>query len=282
MTIDYAAPLAGEPRVVTSADGARIHTVSAGSGAPVVLAHGFAIDKDEWNLVAAALVERGRQVIAFDQRGHGLSTIGRGGVGSWQMASDYAAVLDAYDVRDGVLAAHSMGGFVAIRFLLENPDLVERHLSGALLMATMAGDVARDNPQNKLQIPLLKSGILARLVSTDVVGRLFARTLMGDEPDDAMGAAFLRMFRAQQLGLLVPILEAMVRENRYAALEAVDLPCTIVVGTSDRTTPPFHTEELAAGIRGSRLVRVPGAGHMVNWEAATLVVDEIEKLAPSV
>jgi non-heme chloroperoxidase len=281
MTIDYGAPLAGEPRVVTSADGARIHTVSAGTGSPVVLAHGFAIDKDEWNVVAAALVESGHQVIAFDQRGHGSSTIGRGGVGSWQMASDYAAVLSAYDVRSGVLAAHSMGGFVAIRFMLENRDLVEQHLVGALLMSTMAGDVARDNPQNKLQIPLLKSGILARLVRTDRVGRPFARTLMGDEPDDEMGAAFLRMFRAQDLGPLVPILEAMVRENRYAALDAIDLPCTIVVGTSDRTTPPFHTEELAAGIRGSRLVRVPRAGHMVNWEASHLVVDEVLRLTPT-
>ena len=134
-------------------------------------------------------------------------------------------------------------------------------------MSTMAGDVARDNPQNKLQIPLLKSGILGAPRAHRSRRRPFARTLMGDEPDDEMGAAFLRMFRAQDLGPLVPILEAMVRENRYAALDAIDLPCTIVVGTSDRTTPPFHTEELAAGIRGSRLVRVPRAGHMVNWEA---------------
>ena len=279
MTLDYSAPLAGDPMVVTSADGARIHTVSAGTGPAVVLAHGFAIDKDEWNLVAAALVRSGHRVIAFDQRGHGRSSIGRGGVGSWQMASDYAAVLSAYDVQGGVLAAHSMGGFVAVRFLIEHRDLVQRHLAGTLLMSTMAGDVARDNPQNKLQIPLLRSGILGRLVRTDAVGRPFARTLMGDDPDDDMGAAFLRMFRAQDLRPLVPILEAMVRESRYGALDAIALPCTIVVGTSDRTTPPFHTEELAAGIRGSRLVRVPRAGHMLNWEATDLVVDEILRLA---
>jgi pimeloyl-ACP methyl ester carboxylesterase len=281
MTVDYAAPLTGEPLVVTSADGARIHTVSAGSGPPVVLAHGFAIDKDEWNVVGSALVARGHRVIAFDQRGHGLSTIGRAGVGSWQMAGDYAAVLAAHDVHSGVLAAHSMGGFVAVRFLLDSRDLVERHLVGALLMSTMAGDVARDNPQNKLQIPLLKSGLLGRMVRTDVVGRPFARTLMGDEPDDAMGAAFLRMFRAQHLRPLVPILEAMVREDRYADLAGIELPCTIVVGDSDRTTPPFHTDELAAGIVGSRLVRVPRAGHMLNWEASDLVVDEVQRLVVS-
>ena len=221
-------------------------------------------------------------MIAFDQRGHGLSTIGRGGVGSWQMAERLRRRARRRTTsRDGVLAAHSMGGFVAIRFLLENRDLVERHLAGALLMSTMAGDVARDNPQNKLQIPLLKSGILARLVRTDRVGRPFARTLMGDEPDDEMGAAFLRMFRAQDLGPLVPILEAMV------AREPLRRP--------RRDRPALHDRRRDLGPHDAAVPhRGAGRGHpgvaarpraarrhMVNWEAPDLVVEQILALAPT-
>ena len=93
MDVDYSASMQGTASFVTSADGARIHCVSAGSGQPIVLAHGFAIDKNEWNVIAADLVSRGHQVIAFDQRGHGLSTVGRGGIGSLPMSQDYAAVL---------------------------------------------------------------------------------------------------------------------------------------------------------------------------------------------
>ena len=99
--IDYSEPLAGEPLTVTTADGTRLHTVSLGSGTPVVLAHGYAIDCGEWNLIGAALASRGYQVIAFDQRGHGRSTIGHDGVSSLSMSQDYAAVLDHYDVREG-------------------------------------------------------------------------------------------------------------------------------------------------------------------------------------
>ena len=263
---------------MTTDDGTRLHTVSAGDGPTVVLAHGFAIDSNEWNVIANDLVQRGRRIVAFDQRGHGRSTIGRDGIGSRQMAGDYAAVLDAYDVSDAVLVMHSMGGFIGTRFLIENPDLVSRHLRGALLVATFAGDVNRDNPQNKLQIPLIRSGILPRLVSFDLVGRPFARTLMGDGATDAMVESFLTAFRAQKLGPLVPILEAMVDENRYPELSRIALPCTILVGSKDKTTPPFHTDQLHAGIAGSRLVRVPGAGHTVNWEAADVIVDEIESL----
>ena len=278
MAEDVRAPLQGDVRVVTQEDGTRIHTVVAGSGPTVVLAHGFAIDSNEWNVIAADLVARGRRVVAFDQRGHGRTTIGRDGIGTRQMAGDYAAVLAAYDVSDAVLVMHSMGGFIGVRFLVENSELVARHLRGAMLVATFAGDVNRDNPQNKMQIPLIRSGILPKLVATELVGKPFARTLMGDGRTDAMVESFLTMFRAQKLGPLVPILKAMVQENRYPQLGAITLPTTILVGTKDKTTPPFHTDELHRGIAGSRLVRVPGAGHTVNWEAADTIVAEIEAL----
>ena len=278
MAEDVRAPLQGDVRVVTQEDGTRIHTVVAGSGPTVVLAHGFAIDSNEWNVIAADLVARGRRVVAFDQRGHGRSSIGRDGIGSRQMAGDYAAVLAAYDVSDAVLVMHSMGGFVGVRFLVENAELVARHLRGAMLVATFAGDVNRDNPQNKMQIPLIRSGILPKLVATDFIGKPFARSLMGDGRTDAMVESFLTMFRAQKLGPLVPILEAMVQENRYPLLGGISLPTTILVGSKDKTTPPFHTDELHRGIAGSRLVRVPGAGHTVNWEAADTIVAEIEAL----
>jgi pimeloyl-ACP methyl ester carboxylesterase len=280
MAVDVRAPLEGDVRVVTTEDGTSIHTVSAGEGPVVVLAHGFAISSDEWNVIASDLVDRGYRVIAFDQRGHGRTTIGSDGVGSRQMAGDYVAVLEAYDVTDAVLVMHSMGGFVGIRFLVENPDVVARRLRGAMLVATFAGDVNRDNAQNKLQIPLIRSGILPKLVASDLVGKPFARTLMGDGRTDAMVESFLTMFRAQDLGALIPILEAMVQENRYPDLARISLPCTILVGSKDKTTPPFHTDDLHAGIAGSRLVRVPGAGHTVNWEAAAAIVAEIEALGP--
>ena len=279
MTIDYASPLAGDERMIPSHDGGTIATVSAGDGATVVLAHGFGVDRDEWNVVAAQLVDAGHRVVAFDQRGHGRTSAGREGISSKSMALDYVTVLEAYDVRDGVLAMHSMGGFVGIRFLLDHADVARERLCGALLLATFAGDVNRNNPQNRLQIPLIRSGVLPFLARTELVGRPFARTIMGKKGNDEMGAAFLRMFRAQDFGPLLPILRAMVEENRYPQLGAIDLPVAIMVGMDDRTTPAFHTDDLHAGIRGSTLQRIPDVGHMVVWEDPDAVTATIRRLA---
>ncbi|WP_405558467.1 alpha/beta fold hydrolase [Streptomyces sp. NBC_01171] len=42
------------------------------------------------------------------------------------MAQDYLAVLEHFDVRDGVLVGHSMGGFLALRAVLDHPGVARR------------------------------------------------------------------------------------------------------------------------------------------------------------
>ncbi len=275
----YAEPIPGTFETVTTADGTSINTVSLGSGSPVVLAHGYAFDMHGWNIVAAGLVERGHRVIAFDQRGHGKTTIGSNGLDSEQMASDYVAVIEHYDVHDAVLVGHSMGGFLGIRFLVDYPDVVRARLKGVVLISTFAGDVNRSNPQNKLQIPLIQTGIISKIVGNNTLGTAFAKSLMGDDKNPDIILAFRAGFGAQNLGPTVPVLKAMVRENRYDRLGEIDLPCTILVGDKDKTTPTFHADDLNKGIVGSTLIRVPGMGHLLIQEDAQVVIDEICALA---
>jgi pimeloyl-ACP methyl ester carboxylesterase len=278
MTINYSQPLNGTERVITSTDGTKISTVAMGSDTSdkvVVLAHGYAVDMNCWNIIATDLVQRGYKVIAFDQRGHGRSTVGSQGVGSQQMVDDYLAILRDYEVRNGVLVGHSMGGFIAIRALVEQSTAMAQHLRGCLLMATFAGDINRKNLQNRVQIPIIKSGIMGKLVSNNGISRSFAKSLFGDVKDADMINAFIDSFRKSDLKSLVPILMAFVKENRYAQLSEITMPCTIIVGTKDKTTPPFHTDQLHAGIKNSNLVRVASKGHMLNWEAPDALVQEI-------
>lgn len=279
MANDFRRPLSAVERVITTDDGTQLSTVSMGSGTPVVLAHGFALDMHGWNVIAEDLVRRGFRVIAFDQRGHGRSDIGSQGVGSRQMVDDYLAVLRAYDVTGGILVGHSMGGFLAIRALVEQPTAMARHLRGCVLMATFAGDVNRKNIQNRIQIPMIQSGLMGKMIRNDATAAFFAKSVMGDEKFPEMMEAFIEIFRKTDLQPLVPILTAFVKEDRYSQLGNITLPCRIVVGEKDKTTPPFHTDWLHKGIKGSTLRRIPRRGHMLNWEAPEILVEEIVALA---
>lgn len=269
----------GETIMLKLADGSEVRTVSAGSGPTIVLAHGYASSIIEWNIIFNQLVEEGYHVITFDQIGHGQSTIGSNGISSESMSAAYIAVLEHYNVLDGVLVGHSMGGFLSIVTMLNNSELVSKRIKSAMIMASFAGDVLKNNAQNKLQIPLISSGLMDRIVSTDLLGYPFATTLMGDDPDTAMIDVFLRDFRNTNHKPLVPILKAFGSESYYDQLNVISIPCTIIVGTKDKTTPAFHTKDMATSIPNSKVVKLEGKGHFLNWEAAQEVIDEIKLLA---
>ena len=96
-----------------------------GSGAPLVVLHGLLGSSRNWQSAGVALAERGHRVLAPDLRNHGSSP--------WADDCSYAALaLDVIALLDGLslgpvhLVGHSMGGKVAMRLVMERPDLVAR------------------------------------------------------------------------------------------------------------------------------------------------------------
>lgn len=267
----------GDETLIARPDGTVLRALVAGQGPPVVFAHGYTARILEWNLVWEELQARGFRVIAYDQRGHGRSTLGSDGIGSEPMAGDLAAVLQHFDVHDGVLVGHSMGGFVTVRAMLDHPDLALR-LRGLVLFATWAGRILDGAPQNRLQIPLLQYGILQRLLRNKTVAVLFGAAQCGARPSPAMISAFIDSFNQHldEHGPLLPIVRAFSREDRYPRLGEVTVPTVVMVGSADRTTPISHSRRLAEGRPGARLVTIPDAGHLLNWEAPDELVKVVE------
>lgn len=267
----------GEQVFIERPDGTVLSAVAAGQGPPVILVHGYTARVLEWNLVWDELQARGFRVIAFDQRGHGRSTLGSDGIGSEPMAADLAAVLEHFDVRDGVLVGHSMGGFVSIRAVLDHADLARR-LRGLVLFATWAGRILDGAPQNRLQIPLLQLGILQLLMRNQTVAALFGAAQCGTRPSPVMVSVFMEAFNRHldEHGPLLPIVRAFSREDRYPRLGEIEVPTVVMVGTADRTTPQSHSRRLADGVPGARLVSVPDAGHLLNWEAPDELIEVVE------
>jgi non-heme chloroperoxidase len=259
-------------------DGTRLRAIHCGEGPTVVLAHGYGVSLAEWNVIWDLLVGTGVRVIAFDQRGHGKSTIGSDGIGAAPMSGDYKAILEHFDVHDGVLVGHSMGTFLTVLFLLNHAESARERLRGVVLISPTAGDVTRGAPQSRIQIPLIQSGLMSRLVRSETYGCLFGLSLMGDEPSPAAIEAFNRVFLEQDHDRLVPILKALAMENHYPRLGEIQMPCVVICGEKDRTTPAWHSRRLGAEIAGARNVWVPGKGHLLNWEAPEQVVDAIRSL----
>src|SRR5829696_5308465 len=88
---------------------------TGGSGAALVLLHGFPFDSSMWRGQVEALGKEFR-VVAPDLRGLGETPLGDGGVSIEGMAEDVAALLDELNLGRVVLGGLSMGGYVAFEF----------------------------------------------------------------------------------------------------------------------------------------------------------------------
>ena len=267
----------GELRYVRRPDGTRLRTLCRGAGPTVVLAHGYLGAITNYNLVFEALVERGHRVVAFDQRAHGGSSVGREGTGSRPMAADYAAVLEELGVEDGVLVGHSMGSFLSVAFCLEHPEVARARLRSLVLVGGTAGDVARGSLQNRVQLPLLKYGVMPAVMRRRAIGTLVARTLFGDDPDPVHVEVTRRGLHGVPVPPTLGVLRALVSESFYPRLGEVPIPATVLSGEADRTCPRWHSERLGAEIPGAHNVWLPGVGHVVPYEAPLAIVEAVER-----
>ncbi len=96
-------------------NGARLAFVNSGTGAAILLVHGFPLDHTMWEGQIEGLSAR-RRVIAPDLRGFGQSGVSEGIVEMGQFADDLAALLDFLGIGDTVLCGLSMGGYIALEF----------------------------------------------------------------------------------------------------------------------------------------------------------------------
>ena len=247
-----------------------------GTGAPpLVLLHGFPLDRRMWDAQVPVL-SSGRRVIAPDLRGFGQSrseepfTIE-------SLADDVHALLEGIGALPCVLAGLSMGGYVALAYVRKYPA----DLRGLILADTKA---EADTPQ-------AKEGRQKLIDSVRASGAKAAADAMEPKmlaPDTAQHrphvAKTLRgLMEACPPRTIENALAAMRdRPDRSGELASVRVPTLIVVGDADAITPPAVAEAMQKAIPGSELVTVRGAGHMAPMEQPEQVNQAIRRFLEGV
>jgi non-heme chloroperoxidase len=253
----------GKPLRVITDDGGTLAGTVMGEGPMVVLAHGWTLGQSVWAPVAHRLVAAGHTVVVYDQRGHGESEAGSDGFTIERLGADLAAVLEAVDARDAVLAGHSMGGMTVQAMALQRPDVVRDRVARVALVSTASHGLGRGAQADKIAARFIASPLIDRVMRTRR-GHALTRGTVGRTVRHAHVAATRDYFVAcppATRGLLLAAMQAM----DLSALQAIDAPVTVVVGTRDQLTPLRLGRELAARL-GAELVTLPDAGHMLMYE----------------
>ncbi|MBO0756548.1 MAG: alpha/beta hydrolase [Bradyrhizobiaceae bacterium] len=104
--------------------GIRIHVAEQGTGPLVILCHGFPECWYSWRHQLRALAEAGFHAVALDLRGYGLSDHPEE-VEKYTVlhyVGDIVGLLDAFGVKQAVIAGHDVGAAVAWQAALLRPD----------------------------------------------------------------------------------------------------------------------------------------------------------------
>ncbi|WP_432562237.1 alpha/beta fold hydrolase [Kineococcus sp. SYSU DK003] len=131
---------------ITTDDGAQISYLDWGTGAPVLLSHGWPLNSDAWQATARFLAENGFRAIAHDRRGHGRSSQTWDGNDMDTYADDLAALVNALDLSGVTMVGHSTGGGEIVHY-------VGRHgssrVAGLVLVSAVPPKMLKtdDNPE---------------------------------------------------------------------------------------------------------------------------------------
>jgi pimeloyl-ACP methyl ester carboxylesterase len=238
-------------------NGVDLYYESTGTGPEtVVLSHGLLLSGDMFREQVRHLAPRYR-VVVYDHRGQGRSEVAATGYDMDTLAADAAALVEALGAAPCHFVGVSMGGFVAMRLAARRPEL----LRSCVLMETSADPEAAENVPRYRMLNWAVRLLGARAVADKVMPIMFGKSFLADPARAELRAEWRGRFRALRRSIHRSVTGVIERSGVYQELQGISVPTLVLVGEEDVATPPPRAERIQAAIRGSRLVRIPRAGH---------------------
>jgi pimeloyl-ACP methyl ester carboxylesterase len=269
--------------VTVTVHGRSVNYLTAGSGDLLLFVHGMAGTAEHWRPVLEPLAI-GNTVVAPDFPGHGESAPGGGDYSLGSLASGLRDLMLTLGHERATLIGHSLGGGVAMQFIYQFPEMVERLVlvsSGGLGPDVSPVLRAAALPGADLFISAT-AGVGSRVGS--VLGRGLGALGLGPNPDVAeVARGYASLSDPERRKAFLATLRAVVGTDgqRVAALDrlylAEALPLLILWGENDPIIPVAHGEATHAALPASRLEIFEGVGHAPQIEVPGRFIAAIQR-----
>ena len=230
-----------------------------GAGAPVVLGHALGLDMGMWDGLAERLAAGGlgapREVLRYDQRGHGGSAAPAGPYAMDDLVDDAARLIREWGRGPVTWIGLSMGAMVGQGLAIRHPELVSR-----LVLANTTA----------LYPEAAKAGWAQRIATVDsqgmaavaemVVERYLHADFRAAEPA-ATQAIRSRILRNDAAGYAASC-AAVAGVAWQDRLGEIRCPTLVISGARDAGAPPAMGEAIASRIPGARMEIIADASHL--------------------
>jgi pimeloyl-ACP methyl ester carboxylesterase len=247
-------------------NGTQLYYEMMGEGHPLVLLHGGYLDTRMWDDQFAVFADY-YQVIRYDIRGFGKSVLPQVPYADRQ---DLYELLQFLGIKKTYLLGLSLGGAIAIDFILEHPDMVD-----ALML------VGSPVPGYPFEVMLTEQELQEKIQQqTPLVNAMRERNipaivdLLMDDPtlvpssqylvarqrvrEILAGYSFDWVFNPAPKQELIPV--------AYGRLAEIQVPTLLIVGADDDIILHKSADKLEQDIPGARRVAISETHHMPNME----------------
>jgi pimeloyl-ACP methyl ester carboxylesterase len=237
-----------------------LNVTDLGEGVPVIWIHGFPLAS---SIFEHQLAIRGVRHIMPDLPGFGQSRPDGGAVSIDDYAGMIVHILDERGLDNAVIAGLSMGGYVALALARIAPA----RLRGLVLLDTReTADTAEARKGRYDAIEKVRKEGVAPIVDS-----MLPKMLTADAPQETRDRVREIMSSTSAEGAIAALKAMAERPDSSRVLSRIEVPTLIMAGEDDTITPPSDAERMAKAIRGARVVRVPGAAHLANYEKPAAV-----------
>ena len=236
--------------------GVKLYYEKSGSGAPLLLLHGWGGRADSF-LPVTRDFSQARTVYAVDFPGHGNSPEPPA---PWSV-TEYMELIWAFirrmDITGCDVIAHSFGGRVALLLAAEHPEAVRR-----MVLTGCAGIKPPSTGKKTLRARAYKT--LRALADNGLTRRLMGKRVdvWREKLVQKFGSADYKALSAT----MRPTFNRVIAQDLRGVLPRIKASTLLIWGTEDRDTPLWMGEVMEKEIPDAALVRLEGCGHFAYLE----------------
>lgn len=265
-----------------------LYVETHGSGAPLLLIHGWGMHGGMWGGVVEALAQD-HCVHVVDLPGHGFSAAGVEGKGKGETGGPSFSLPPSpfpIDRIVGELASRfsqpftvcgwSLGGQIALRWAALHPQQVDR-----LVLVSSTPCFVQQTGWTCAMAADTLAGFAAALEDNyaQTLRRFLALQVRGsDNERELLASLRTALFRRgePELAALQAGLDILRDSDQRGALADITQPALVIAGERDTLTPYAASEHMAARMPNARLVGIKGAAHAPFMSHPEIFIEQLK------
>lgn len=226
-----------------------------GKGETIVFIHGLSDSLEYWEYLASNL-KNNYQILRMDLRGHGKSELQNDKISVDVYTSDLKELLDELNIHKVNLVGFSLGGLIALDFVLKYPDMVSK----MVLMSSFA----RCDEHLKHVFTQLRNALETGF--EDFYDLILPMVLCPDVIEDNMEELnLIKNYASETANTLAYIkaIDACLEFDVEDRLSLIDVPLLVMAGRHDDLCPCITQKSYQAMINNSRLIVFDDVKHNI-------------------